>query len=353
MVAITHKIDPTRKVTAAMNHGRNDGGYSDVLDVVGYNYGDKQLAYVKDKEKYPERVMFCTESTSFISTRGEYANDWGKAYVSNMDKWASDWGPFPGEDWADIVKYPYLGGTFVWTGFDYRGEPTPYQWPGVTSHFGFMDICGFPKDGYYAYKAAWTNTPVVHLFPHWNHANGGRKDGDSIPVHCYTNCDEVELLLNGKSAGKQKATPYRKLIWKLMYKPGKLEARGYKKGKVVTSDLVETTTAPVQTGLTSDTYKLKADGCDVAVIRVAIKDEKGRVVPTADNLVQFSIEGPGRIIGTGNGNPGSHEPDKASRRKAFNGYCLVLVQSEKMTGEIKLKAFSEGLKETQLIIQSE
>ena len=350
MVANTHKIDPTRKVTAAMNHGRNDGGYSDVLDVVGYNYGDKHLAYVKDKEKYPERVMFCTESTSFISTRGEYANDWGKAYVSSMDKWAPDWGPFPGEDWADIVKYPYLGGTFVWTGFDYRGEPTPYQWPGVTSQFGFMDICGFPKDGYYAYKAAWTNTPVVHIFPHWNWPG---KEGDSVQVHCYTNCEEIELLLNGKSIGKQKAVPYKKLIWQLIYKPGKLEARGYMKGKPVTNDIVETTAAPAQINLKSDTYKLKADGCDVAVIKVAIKDEKGRVVPVADNLVKFSIEGPGTIIGTGNGNPASHEPDKASQRKSFNGYCLVLVQSEKEAGEIKLKAFSEGLKQAQVIIKSE
>jgi beta-galactosidase len=348
LVTTTHKIDPSRKVTAAMNHARNDGGYSDVLDVVGYNYGDKQLAYVKDKEKYPERAMFCTESTSFISTRGEYANNREKTYVSNLSKWEPGWGPFPGEDWADIVKYPYLGGTFVWTGFDYRGEPTPYQWPSVTSHFGFMDICGFPKDGYYAYKAAWKNTPMVHLFPHWNWPG---KEGDSIKVHCYTNCEEVELFLNGKSIGKQKAVPYAKLIWGLIYKPGKLEASGYNKGKIVTKDVVETTTAPAQISLNSDCNKLKADGRDVAVIKIAIKDAKGRVVPTANNLVTFSIEGPGKIIGTGNGNPSSHEPDKASQRMAFNGYCLVLVQAEKKKGEIKLKGSSENLKSTEIFIK--
>lgn len=349
LVATTHKIDPTRRVTAAMNHARNDGGYADVLDVVGYNYGDKQLAYVKDKEKYPDRVMFSTESTSFISTRGEYANNREKTYVSNVSKWEPGWGPFPGEDWADIVKYPYLGGTFVWTGFDYRGEPTPYRWPSVTSHFGFMDICGFPKDGYYAYKAAWTNSPVVHIFPHWNWPG---KEGDSISVHCYTNCEEVELFLNEKSVGKQKAEPYTKLIWGLIYKPGKLEARGYKGGKLVTKDIVETTSEPVQINLNSETYKLKADGCDIAVIKIAIKDAKGRVVPTADNLVEFSIEGPGKIIGTGNGNPSSHEPDKASQRKAFNGYCLVLVQSDKQTGEIRLKASSGTLKSDEIRIES-
>jgi beta-galactosidase len=213
-----------------------------------------------------------------------------------------------------------------------------------------MDICGFPKDGYYAYKAAWTNTPVVHIFPHWNWKE---KEGDSIQVHCYTNCEEVELFLNGKSIGKQKAIPFTKLIWRLIYKPGKLEAKGYNGGKLVTKDIVETTTEPAQINLNSDTYHLKADGCDVAVIRVAIKDIKGRVVPTADNLVQFSIEGPGKIIGTGNGNPSSLETDIARLRKAFNGYCLVLIQTEKQAGEIKLKAASETLKATEIVLKSE
>nr|WP_183580608.1 beta-galactosidase GalA [Mucilaginibacter sp. X5P1] len=348
MVKTAHAIDPSRKVTAAMNHGRNSGGYSDVLDVVGYNYGDKGLAYVKDHEQYPGRVEFCTESTSFVSTRGEYENNWGKGYVSNMEKWQPDWGPFPGEDWADIVKYPYLGGFFVWSGFDYRGEPTPYQWPCVTSHFGFMDICGFPKDGYFAYKAAWDAKPLVHLFPHWNWPG---KDGSLVKVQCYTNCEEVELLLNGKSMGRKKAIPFEKLEWPLVYHSGRLEALGYKAGKVVTKDVIETTTSPSAVAFNSDCTILKADGCDVAVIKVSIKDSKGRVVPVADNLVTFSIEGPGKIIGTGNGNPSSHEADKASQRKAFNGYCLVLVQSYKQAGEIRLKAFSKTLKGDELIIK--
>ncbi len=347
LVNTTHMIDPSRPVTAAMNHGRNEGGYSEVLDVVGYNYGDKKLAYVRDYENNPERVVFSTESTSFVSTRGEYENNREKGFVSNLSKWEPNWGPFPGEDWADIVKYPFLGGTFVWTGFDYRGEPTPYRWPCVTSHFGFMDICGFPKDGYYAYKAAWTSHPVVHIFPHWN---WGGKEGHNIEVHGYTSCEEVELFLNGKSVGRQKAIPYQKLIWNLTYQPGKLEARGYKGGKVITRDVVETTKAPSQVAVTSDCNTLRADGQDVAVIRISIKDAKGRVVPTADNLVKFSIEGPGRIIGTGNGNPSSHEPDKATRRMAFNGYCLVLVQSDREGGEIRLKASSENLAGDEVVI---
>jgi beta-galactosidase len=357
MVTLTHKIDPTRPVTAAMNHARNDGGYADVLDVVGYNYGDKQLAYVKDKEAHPDRVMFCTEGTSFVSTRGEYVNSWWPQTCSNSILWQPGWGPYPGEDWADIVKYPYLGGLFVWTGFDYRGEPTPFGWPCVSSQFGFMDVCGFPKDGYYAYKAAWGNDPVVHIFPHWNSSEDGTgwpgKVGDTVKVHCYTNCDEVELFLNGKSQGKQKAEPYKKLIWPVIYKPGKLEAIGYKAGKLLTKDIVESTSVAAQVALTSDVATLKADGCDVAVIRVTVKDDKGRVVPTANNLVKFSIEGPGKIIGTGNGNPKSHEPDKASQRMVFNGYCLVLVQSDKQAGEIRLKAVSENLKGAEVIIKAE
>ncbi|MBV5281343.1 MAG: DUF4982 domain-containing protein [Paludibacter sp.] len=356
MVKTAHKIDPTRKVTAAMNHARNEGGYSDVLDVVGYNYGDKQLAYVKDKENHPDRVMFCTEGTSFVSTRGEYNNSWWPQTCSNSTLWQPGWGPYPGEDWADIVKYPYLGGLFVWTGFDYRGEPTPFAWPSVASQFGIMDVCGFPKDGYYAYKSAWTDIPTVHIFPHWNLPTGQvgfpGKENDTVKVHCYTNCEVVELFLNGKSQGKQKAEPFKKLIWPVIYKPGKLEARGYKAGKLVTKDIVETTTTPAQVALNSDVSTLKADGCDVAVIKVAIKDAKGRVVPTANNLVKFSIEGPGKIIGVANGNPSSHEPDKANQRMAFNGYCVVLVQSDKQAGEIKLKAVSENLKGTEVIIKT-
>jgi beta-galactosidase len=213
-----------------------------------------------------------------------------------------------------------------------------------------MDICGFPKDGYYAYQAAWTNTPIVHLFPHWNWQG---KEGKPIKLYAYTNCEEVELFFNGKSIGKKKSIPFTKLEWELVYKPGKLEARGYNKGRTVAKDIVETTTAPSQIALNSDCDTLKADGCDVAVIKVAIKDAMGRVVPVADNLVKFSIEGPGRIIGTGNGDPSSHEPDKATQRKAFNGFCLVLIQTDKTAGEIRLKASSETIKSAEVILKSE
>jgi beta-galactosidase len=349
MVELTHRIDPTRPVTAAMNHGWNTGGYGDVLDVVGYNYGDKRSQYVNDHAKYPKRKMFVTECTSFVSTRGEYEINKEKGYVSNIGPYTPNWGPEPGKDWEQIVLYPYMDGSFVWTGFDYRGEPTPFLWPCVSSHFGIMDICGFPKDGYFAYKAAWTNTPLVHIFPHWNWQG---KEGKPIKVYAYTNCEETELFLNGKSIGKKKSVPYTKQEWELVYKPGKLEVRGYNKRREVAQDIVETTAVPAKIALESDCSTLKADGCDVAVIRVAIRDAKGRVVPVADNLLKFSIEGPGRIIGTGNGNPSSHEPDKANQRKAFNGFCLVLIQTDRTPGEIRIKASSETLDSADIILKT-
>ncbi|HJT73310.1 MAG TPA: beta-galactosidase GalA, partial [Chitinophaga sp.] len=317
MVRITHNIDPARPVTAAMNHGWNDAGYSDVLDVTGYNYGQRDMQYVRDHEKFPKRKMIVTESTSFVSARGEYEDNNAKGYVSNLGNGVG-WGMLPGKDWEHIVQYPYLSGMFAWTGFDYRGEPTPYQWPCVTSHFGIMDICGFPKDGYYAYKAAWTNNPVVHVFPHWNWKG---KEGQRIKVQGYSNCEEVELFINGKSAGKKQVVPFNRFEWEVIYQPGRLEARGYKGGKTVVKEITETSDAPAQIVLSCDSRTLDADGCDVAVINIAIKDARNRLMPTASNLVKFSIEGPGRIIGTGNGDPSSHEPDKASQRMTFNGYC--------------------------------
>ncbi len=349
MQDLTHRLDPTRQTTAAMNHGWNEGGYSDVMDVTGYNYGQRGMQYVKDKTLYPNRKMIVSESTSYVATRGEFEDNPVKGYMSNFGKGVS-WGLQPGEDWKHIVDYPFLSGTFVWTGFDYRGEPTPYLWPCVSSHFGIMDVCGFPKDGYYAYKAAWTDEPIVHVYPHWN-LHG--KEGDTIRMGVYTNCDEVELILDGKSLGKKKAEPYIRLEWQAVYKPGKMKAVGYKNGKKIAGKTNDTTGAPFSVTMVSDTRQLNADGCDVAIINIAIKDAKGRVVPTADNPVEFLIEGPGKIIGTGNGNPSSHEPEKENKRKAFNGYCQVLVQSDKTAGAIRLKAVSEGLKPAEILINTQ
>jgi len=347
LVEVAHELDDTRQVTAAMNHGWNEGGYSDVLDVVGYNYGQREMQYVKDHLQYPRRKMFVTESTSYVSTRGEYEDNGGLGYVSNFGL-GIGWGLQPGQDWKHIVQYPFLSGTFVWTGFDYRGEPTPYGWPCVSSHFGIMDVCGFPKDGYYAYKAAWTDTPLIHVFPHWNWPG---KVGQKMKIRGYSNCEEVSLFVNGESVGRKKTEPFEYFEWEVVYRPGRLEARGYNSGQQVASQLIETTTAPEKLTLASDVDYLKADGCDVAVVNVAIRDSCGRVVPTANNYVQFFVEGPGKIIGTGNGDPSCHDPENTNQRRAFNGYCQVLVQSGKAAGEIRLKAISETLAGSTVIIK--
>jgi len=346
LAEVAHKLDSTRQVTAAINHDWNNGGYSDVLDVVGYNYGQRGMQYVKDKQNFPNRKMLVTESTSFVSTRGEHEDNPQKGYMSNFGKGVS-WGLQPGEDWKHIVDYPYLSGTFVWTGFDYRGEPTPYRWPCVSSHFGIMDLCGFPKDGYYAYKAAWKAEPLVHAFPHWNLQG---KEGDTIRMGVYTNCEKVEMLVNGKSLGIKKAEPMIRLEWQVAYKPGKVEVRGYKAGKMVTKEITETTGSPRKLTMKSDVNELRADGTDVAIINIAIRDAKGRVVPTACDKVVFTIDGPGTIIGCGNGDPSCHDSEKANWHKAFNGYCQLLVQTQKTSGNISVKANAENLKGAEVIL---
>lgn len=340
LVQITKKIDPTRPTVVCMNHGWNEGGYCDVADITGYNYGQRRDQYILDHKNYPERKMLCTESTSCTTTRGVYENDTGKGYCSTYETLLPSWSCSHEKSWQDVVAYPYLGGIFVWTGFDYRGETTPYLWPCVTSHFGIMDICGFPKDGYYFYKSAWTKEPMVHIFPHWNWTG---RTGQVLDVWCYSNCDEVELFLNDRSLGKKNVVPNTRLVWNVAYASGKLEAVGKKNGQTAAVQVLETTGKADKIDMMPDCDKIRADGCDVTVVRVAIQDDRGRVVPTADNLVRFSIEGPGAILGVGNGDPSSHEPDKASMRRAFNGWCLVLVQSIGKEGAIRLKAGSTGL----------
>lgn len=349
LVALTHSLDPTRQTTAAMNHAWNDGGYADELDVVGYNYGQRGMQYVVDHEKYPERLMFVTESTSYVSTRGEYKDDNEKGYLSNYGKGVS-WGLQPGQDWKHVVLYPYLSGTFVWTGFDYRGEPTPFGWPCVSSHFGIMDLCGFPKDGYYGYKAAWADAPIIHVYPHWNMPD---MVGQTVKMGIYTNCEEVELRVNGKSLGRRKADPYERMEWDVVYKPGKIEVRGYNHGKLVAKEINETSGNATTIVAESDVNSIKADGKDLFIVNYTLLDQKGRFVPDADEKLDFSISGPGVIIGTGNGDPSCHDPEKAPWRYTFNGHCQVIVQSTGEPGTITLKAEGEGLSSASVTVNAE
>jgi beta-galactosidase len=346
MKRTVERLDPTRPVTVAMN-GSWGRGFSHVVDVQGCNYmssGDID-AYHKS---HPNQPMIGTEEASTLCTRGIYANDPTRGYMSAYDAGAPPWGSTAEKFWQFYAARPFLAGGFVWTGFDYRGEPTPYAWPCISSHFGIMDTCGFPKDNYYYYQAWWSDRPVLHLLPHWNWPG---KEGQEIAVWCHSNCDEVELLLNGRSLGRKEMPRNSHLEWKVPYAPGVLEARGFKGGRVVATTKVETTGPAAKVALAPDRSRISADGEDVSLMTVSITDAQGRVVPTADNEVSFKVSG-GRIIGVGNGDPSSHEADKASRRKAFNGLCMVIVQSSTDAGPIRLTATSPGIEPATAVIQA-
>ncbi|MGA8043456.1 MAG: DUF4982 domain-containing protein, partial [Terracidiphilus sp.] len=230
-------------------------------------------------------------------------------------------------------------GGFAWTGFDYRGEPTPYGWPSINSQFGIVDMCGFPKDTFYYYKAWWGKEPSIHLFPHWNFEG---REGDEIPVWVYSNVEEVELFVNGRSAGSQKVPHLGHVEWKVKYEPGVIEARGSQGGKVVLTEKRETTGPAVAIRLTADRTTINADGQDIAMLTVEALDKQGRSVPTADNLIRFNISGEGTLIGVGNGDPNCQESDKGPTRSLFNGLAQVILQSTKRPGEIHIEAVKEG-----------
>ena len=272
------------------------------------------------------------------STQTDKLRNWLSAYDLNHTSWselAEEW-------WKFYAAREWLAGGFAWTGFDYRGEPTPYGWPSINSQFGIVDMCGFPKDNFYYYKAWWGNEPVLHLFPHWNWE---QREGESIPVWVHSNLDEVELFLNGVSQGSQKVQPLTHLEWKVKYEPGAIEARGSKGGKVVLTDKRETTGKVETIVLTADRTEIDANGEDIAVVRVEGHDKEGRLVPTADNGISFKVTGEGALIGMGNGDPNCQESDKPSAdhnlRSLFNGLAQVILQASKTQGTITLEAYTE------------
>jgi len=328
-------LDPTRPVTAALNGGH--GSYmSQVLDLEGFNYGPGE--YPSYHKSHPDHPMFGSETASTVTDRGEYADDPARGYVKGYDVEGSN----TAEDaWEPIAEEPYNGGGFVWTGFDYKGEPSPYGWPCVNSHFGILDLCGFPKDNYYYYKAWWGDKPLVHIEPHWNWAGS---EGKPIDVWVFGNGDAVNLTLNGKSLGVKHMPRYRHLEWQVPYTPGTLIATSYSNGKVVAMDKVVTTGQPVALKVTSLWNKLQGDNEDSAMLEVSVVDANGRVVPNASNLIQFSVTGPAWIAGVGNGDPSCHEPDRASLRHAFHGLALGIVQAKAGAGQALVTISSAGLK---------
>ena len=345
----TRLFDPTRPSTVA-----NAGGTELIkgLDVVGFNY-IVQNDVDNRKKANPSWKIVGTEETTGCGTRGVYFQESGDRSqegrmisINRTDK--------PGVEnviergWQFYAERPWAAGLFYWTGFDYRGEPNPLKYPAHDSEFGILDYCGFPKDEAYYLKSWWTDEPVLHIFPHWNLQG---HEGEEIELWAYSNCDEVELIVNGKKAGRQTMPKNGHLKWKAVYQPGKVVAIGYKGGKRIMTQTIETTKPAYKTVLKADRRALKADGRDVAVITVEVQDQKGRFVPDACPVLSFRLEGAGRILGAGNGDPmylGEDHPKENDCRAfsipAFNGLAQVLIQSSETPSPLVLSCESEGLK---------
>jgi len=357
LASIIKRLDTTRPITAACNNPdpSNQLIKSGALDLIGYNYS--QGLYPDFHKTYPGKRFIATETTSALATRGHYdmpsdsirrwPERWDKPFdkgnadntCSSYDNCSAPWGSTHEETWKIIKKYDFLSGMYIWTGFDYLGEPTPYGWPSRSSYFGIVDLAGFPKDAYYLYQSEWTNKPVLHIFPHWNW-----KEGDTVDVWAYTNCEEVELLLNGTSLGtKKKVGDELHLMWRVPFRPGILKAIGRSGGKETLVREIRTAGTPARIVLEADRNVIVADGRDLSFVTVKVLDNAGTLVPGADQLVHFSILGEGKIVGVDNGLQTSLESFKAQERKAFNGLCLVVIQSTERGGQIALTATSEGL----------
>jgi beta-galactosidase len=300
------QLDPTRPITAAESVGDIFTGLPGTLEVRGWNY---QIGQQIDNyhSEHPQQPEVGTEQGSTVSTRGIYANDKVRGYVSAYDDNAPSWAHTAERWWGFFDARPWLSGGFVWTGFDYRGEPTPYSWPCINSHFGILDTCGFPKDNFYYYQSWWTTNIVLHLLPHWNWPG---KEGQPIRVDALSNCKAVELFLNGNSLGKQVMAKDSKLTWNVTYAPGTLSAKGFDAGgNVIAETKVETTGDPAAIQLVPNRTTINADGEDVSVFTVSATDAQGRMVPVAANKINFALSGAGKILGVGNGDPSCHEPD--------------------------------------------
>lgn len=297
-------LDPSRTITYGGNVGNIQTGVSEVIPVRGFNYN---LYGIDDyRKERPDQPIFGSEVGSTVTTRGIYQTDTVKCYLTDFDENFPSWASTAESWWTMAAERDWFMGGFVWTGFDYRGEPTPYDWPNINSHFGIMDMCGFPKSIYYYYQSWWTNKDVLHIAPHWNWKG---HEGETIKVWVNSNAENVELFLNGKSLGRKDMPRNGHLNWDVVYKAGSLKAVAYK-GKRKYEKVVETTGNPYSIVLAPSKNVLKADGCDVVVVNATVLDKKGREVRDAANLIHFVTNGNAEIIGVGNGDPSSHEPDK-------------------------------------------
>lgn len=335
------QLDPTRTSTYAADLANVHNGVNEVIPVRGFNY--RQFAVADYHKDHPQQPIIGTEMGSTVTTRGIYEKDSVRAYLPDQDITAPWWASKAEQWWPLAAENDFWLGGFIWTGFDYRGEPTPYKWPNISSHFGVMDICGFPKNIYYYYQSWWKDEDVLHISPHWNWQG---KEGKNINVWVNSNAAEVELFLNGKSLGKKSMPRNSHLEWDVAYQPGILKAVATTKGRKYSSQ-VQTTGVPAKIKLESSKKVLLADGRDAVVVNVSVVDKQGLTVPDAANLVNFSIKGNAKIIGVGNGDPSSHEPDQYLegdwKRSLFNGHCQLILQAGTDPGTVIIRAASAGI----------
>ncbi|MBW4359243.1 glycoside hydrolase family 2 TIM barrel-domain containing protein [Flavobacterium taihuense] len=378
---IVKKLDATRLVTAAMNPavnmnidevtlqfeksktGFNKLATSGALDIIGYNYAHQTFEY--HQKNFPNVPFIATETTSALETRGYYdavsdvVKKWPVRWdlkftdgnlgntVSAYDQVQAPWGSTHEATWKVMKKHDFLAGMYIWTGFDYIGEPTPYEWPSISSYFGIVDLAGFPKDVYYMYQSEWTNKTVLHLFPHWNWAAGQNVDVWAY----YNNADEVELFLNGKSVGvRSKKGDDLHVMWRIPFQAGTLKAISRKNGKTVLETEIKTAGTATNLKLFADRPTIKADGNDLSFVTVDITDANGVLSPNANNEIQFSLKGNGKIVGVCSGDPVSHESYKGDRHTALNGKCLVVIQAGEKVEKLELTASASGLKSSTTII---
>ena len=354
MRAYTRQLDPTRHSTIT-----NAGGGEMItgLDVVGFNY-ILQNDVDNRKKQNPTWKIVGTEETTGCGTRGVYFDVATKERMPSMNLSADKDGTLNRIErgWKFYAERPWAAGLFYWTGFDYRGEPNPLGYPAHDSEFGILDYCGFWKDEAWYLKSWWTDEPTLHVFPHWNLAG---HEGEEIDLWAYSNCDEVELTVNGKKLGRQKMPKNGHLKWKAVYKPGKVVATGYKNGKRLLTQTIETTKPASRLALKADRQTIAADGRDVAVVSLEVQDAKGRLVPDACPTITIRLEGDARILGAGNGDPaylGEDHPKTRNCREfsipAFNGLAQVLVQSSTTPSTIVVKCASDGLQQATLSLTS-
>jgi len=365
LVGIVKRLDTTRPVTSGCNNTEpwNPLFRSGALDLIGFNYSHQK--FHRFLEDFPGQKFIASETVSAWATRGTYnmPSDsvmnwpfhWDRPFVygnpdftcSAYDNCHAPWGTTHEETWRIVKKYDFISGMFIWSGFDYLGEPAPYFWPARSSYFGIIDLAGFPKDVYYMYQSEWTEKPMLYIFPHWNW-----KQGDTVDVWAYTNLKTVELFLNGVSLGeKRKGEEDFHLMWRIPFVPGALRAVAQDEKNTTLVREIKTAGPPAKIELSPDRAVIKADGFDLSFITVKVTDAEGNVVPHADQTLYFDIQGPGKIVGVDNGYQASHEPFKANHRKAYHGLCLVVVQSAEVPGEIVLVAKAEGLESASVKIQ--